>query len=76
MLTAKISKKLQTDALSVCGSIYRMNAPGAIGYVFNATDNRREVCSGMFVNFPCEIDAHYWTYYFEFKTKKFFKIGE
>ena len=75
MLTTKISKKLQSDALSVCGSIFRMNAPHAIGYVFNSQD-KKEVWEGMFVTQQHEIDAAKWTYYFEFKTGKFFKIGE
>ena len=75
MLIARISEKLKQDAKSVCSSIYRMNAPHAIGYVFNATRDRKEVSSGMFVTMS-EIDGDRWTYYLDFKTDKFFKIGE
>ena len=44
--TKNISAAAIRDAMGVAGGIYRMNAPGAVGYAFNA--GSKEVSSGEF----------------------------
>jgi len=52
------------DALSVCGSIYRWNAPHAIGYLYNPTRDGREVAEGMYCDRVREIDPTQWDWFY------------
>ena len=63
---AKINKKLLQDVKNTVGSIYRMNAPGAIGYVFNESANGNSIARGMY--FDRGDDKSEWDYYLDFKT--------
>ena len=62
------------DALSVCGSIYRWNAPHAIGYLYNPTRDGREVAEGMYCDRVDEIDPKRWTYFYSFEDKTFYDL--
>jgi len=53
----------KADALAVCGDIYRMNAPHAIGYLYNPTRDGKEVSVGMYCDRVSEIDPERWTYF-------------
>ena len=66
---------LKKDVLSICGGLYSMNAPGAIGYLFNENETSKEVAAGMFCDFEDEINKDEWTYYYEYKTKTFYEIN-
>ena len=63
---AKVSRRLINDVKSVAGSIYRMNAPYAIGYLFHETVDGNSIARGMF----CDRgdDKTEWTYYLDFTT--------
>lgn len=62
------------DALNVCGSIYRMNATHAIGYLYNPTKDGREVAEGMYCDRVSEINPERWTYFYRFEDKTFYQI--
>jgi len=64
----KINKSLKGDAIRVFTSIYRYNSKGSIGYLFNPSENRKEVACGMFCNSRNEIIKEQWTYFIDFKT--------
>lgn len=75
-----VDESLQRDIESVIGSIYRMNAPGAIGYLFNAKKGQRGIANGMFCGRGCEIDADHWDYFVDFSVSelavfKLYKVG-
>jgi len=65
---------LKKDALSVCGGIYRMNASGTIGYMFNSTDDGKKVYNGEFC-YGSEYDklVKEYDYFYDFSTSKFNK---
>ena len=65
---AKLSRKVINDVKSVCGSLYSLNAPGAIGYLFNVNENNSAIARGMFCDFESEINRDDWTYYLDYKT--------
>jgi hypothetical protein len=44
----RIPAAVVRDAVNVCESIYRMNAPYATGYVFNCDEKGKSVYKGMF----------------------------
>ena len=47
---AKIGKALLEDVKGITGSIYTMNAPGAIGYGFDKHYTGKSIARGMFIN--------------------------
>lgn len=51
-----MSRSAFEDARAVCGSIYRMNAQSAIGYLFNPTEDGKAVATGMFCHRLSEIN--------------------
>lgn len=61
-----ICDSLKEDALSVCNSIYKMNAKHSLGYLFNPTDDGKKVSTGMFCDSLTEINIKQWTYYIDF----------
>lgn len=67
-----ISKSLKEDALSVCNSIYRLNASSAIGYLFNPTVDGDKVYAGMFCHNINEMNQ--WTFFIDFKNYNVFEI--
>lgn len=70
-----IGASLKRDALGVAGGLYSMNAPYAIGYLFNPNGNNKKVYSGTFCNYWNEIDLSY-TYFFNYHDMQFYKILE
>ena len=62
----RLNKALLKDVLGITQSIYRLNAPYAVGYGFNPTSNRRAIACGMFLDESD--DATAWEYYFDLKT--------
>ena len=67
-MKAKIAKSLRRDATSIVNSIYRLNAPYAIGYGFDPKADGLSIARGMFLN--REDDATAWTYYLDLKTEE------
>lgn len=71
--TKNISFSVLKDAMSVCGSIYRANSLGAIGYLFNSNKTGKAVSRGMFYHGGSydkdELDPAYWDGYIDFKDK-------
>lgn len=74
MKQVKLNKSLLQDVYNVCGSMYSMNAPHAIGYLFNPTLNRKSISTGMFCDFEREINSNSWTYFLNYKDKTIYKI--
>jgi hypothetical protein len=62
------------NALNVCRSIYRMNAPYAIGYLYIPTRDGREVLEGMYCNRRTEIDPKRWSFFYRFEDKTFYNL--
>lgn len=65
---------LKKDALSVCGGLYRMNAPHSIGYLFNPTIDGKSVSTGMFCDWEYEKNKDEWTYFYDYKTGRFITL--
>jgi len=63
---AKIGKTMLQDVKNTVGSLYRMNAPGAIGYGFDPHRLGKSIARGMFIDRLSEIPE--WTYYLSFRT--------
>lgn len=63
---ARIGQSLLKDVKSVVGSIYRLNAPHAIGYAFDPKASGKSIARGMFIDRGDNIKE--WTYYLDFKT--------
>lgn len=63
---AGVSASLLRDVASTVGSIYSMNAPGAKGYVFNATDDGKKIYRGMYLDYDYEKKG--WEYYLDYKS--------
>lgn len=70
---AKIGAFLLRDVKSVVGSMYRMNAPGAIGYGFDSDRYGRTIARGMFIDRGDKLSE--WTYYLGFKTGVLRRVG-
>lgn len=58
---------LKQDVLNQCGSIHIMNAPHAIGYLFNSNKAGDEIANGMYCDRFDEIDHSSWEYFVPFK---------
>ncbi len=71
--TKNISFSVLKDAIGVAGSVYRLNATSAVGYLFNPNMTGKAVSTGTFYhNSPYdreEFDAKRWTGYIDFATK-------
>lgn len=71
--TKNISFSVLKDALGVCGSIYSLNAPNAVGYLFNSNKTGKQVSRGTFYHAGPydrdELDPAYWDGYINFKDK-------
>ena len=69
--TKNISFSVLKDALGVCGSIYSLNAPNAVGYLFNSNKTGKKVSRGTFYHAGPydrgELDPAYWDGYIDFK---------
>ena len=57
-------ESLKKDVRNQAGSIYSLNAPYAIGYLFTVTKDGREVNTGMFANRTDEINPEQWDGFF------------
>jgi hypothetical protein len=77
-----LSADVIIDAIRTAGGLYRMNATGAVGYLFNPNKENTEVFSGMFYHASCydrdEYTADKWSYYYSFsdRTIKNLETGE
>lgn len=69
-----VSESLKQDVLNQCGSIYSMNAPNSIGYVFTVAKDGQSINSGMFVSNRTEINNSQWSMFFSYKTKTFYDL--
>lgn len=63
-----MKKSLMKDVLQTVGSIHRMNAPYAIGYLFNSTRTGNEIANGMYCDRISEIDYKSWEYFLAFEN--------
>jgi len=73
LVEIKPSKELKNDVMAVVNGLYGMNAPHSMGYLFTSDDNK-EVYRGMFCDFKREIGCGEWDYYYEYFSKKFYRI--
>jgi len=63
---ARVPRRLLNDVKSVIGSMYSMNAPYAIGYVFNPMEDMQSIARGMF--FDRGDNKLDWEYYLDYET--------
>lgn len=72
-----MNASLKNDVLKTVGSIHSLNAPHAIGYVFNATSDGRSILEGMYVNSLTEITDNpgRWDYFVDKKCNIKSTIG-
>jgi hypothetical protein len=68
-----LSRKLLRDIKNTVGSIYRLNAPHAIGYLFYTDKNGQSIYRGMYCNWLTEID-NCWEYFLKFEDNCIYKI--
>lgn len=69
-MKTKIKASLKKDVLAQIGSIYRLNSPYGIGYLFNSTEDGKKIDEGMFCDYEMEIDKNRWEYMYRYSTKK------
>lgn len=69
-----MKESLKKDVMEQVGSIYRMNAPHAIGYLFTVTTDGNKISHGMFAHSNDDINSEEWDYFFSFKKKIFRKL--
>ena len=62
------------DALAQVASIHSWNAQHAIGYLYNPTEDGNAVSNGMYCDCTTEINPDMWTYFYCYKTKRFYNI--
>ena len=74
MKRAKLNKSIKKDALSVVGGLCSLNAPNAIGYLFNPSEDNKSVSTGMFCSFKSEINSNDWTYFLDCSDGEFYEI--
>lgn len=60
-------KALIKDVRQTVGSIYSMNAPHAIGYLFNPARSGDEIANGMYCDRIDEIDHKSWEFFVAFE---------
>jgi hypothetical protein len=64
-----MNSSLKNDVLKTVGNIHSLNNPNAIGYVFNATSDERNISEGMYINSLTEItdNPERWDYFVDKK---------
>jgi len=72
MKEINVSDGLKASVKEVVGGLYSMNAARAIGYLF--CSNGYSISMGMFCHLEREIDPDQWSYYFDYKTKKYYRL--
>ena len=70
----QLNESLDRDVKAQIGGMFRMNAGGAIGYLFTVAQSRKEIVTGMFCHRLNEIDLNQWDYIAELETGKVFKL--
>jgi hypothetical protein len=70
-----IKAKAAGDVWSVCKSLYRLNAPHRIGYLFNLAADEKSVWRGMFCDSEQEIDPERWDYFFNTTDQQVYRIS-
>ena len=65
-----MNNRLKEDVRKTVGNIHSLNAPHAIGYVFNATRNGQEIGEGMYIKSLTEItdNPQRWDYFVDKKS--------
>lgn len=71
-----ISKAVKNDARAQAGSIYRMNAPRAIGYLFTCDADGKEVAQGMYCDRWDEVDSSRWDGLLLFKDDVIYELTD
>lgn len=67
----KLKTSLIKDVKNTIGSIHKMNARSAKGYLFNPTNDGKSISKGMYCDFESEINVNQWTYFINFNKDKF-----
>ncbi len=68
---AKLSKRLERDIMQTAGSVYRMNAPYAVGYGCEKSTKTGEIAWGLFQSFK-DFENEKMTYFLNFKNGKIY----
>jgi hypothetical protein len=74
MKVISLKPSIKKDMLGVIGPMCRLNAPGAMGYLFNPANSGKAIANGMYCDHKDEINADQWTYYHNFKDGITYKI--
>jgi len=59
-----MKQSLKKDVQATVGSIHSLNAPNAIGYLFNENPQGNEVAEGMYCDRVREIDPTQWDWFY------------
>lgn len=68
-----MKESLKRDVLNTVGSIYALNSPNAIGYLFNENKSGDEIICGMYCNRVDEIDPARWGWFYS-KAGNFYNL--
>jgi hypothetical protein len=69
-----VNETLLKDVANQIGSIYKMNAPNALGYLFSVSGSGKEIAHGMFCNRVSEISESSYDYFVDIPTQIFYKL--
>ena len=67
-------ESLKKDVINQAGSIYSMNAPHAIGYLFTIAKGGKEVHTGMFCHSVDEVNRDSWSGFYHIKKGLFYDL--
>lgn len=70
-----ITERVKKDARTTVGSIYRMNAPHAIGYLFTCAADGSEVAQGMYADRRGEVDPERWDGFLQFSDNTIYDLS-
>lgn len=70
----QVNVSLESDVKTQIGGLFRMNAGGAIGYLFTEGSTGKEIARGMFCHRLREIDLNQWSYIADLETGTIFKL--
>ena len=73
-INVDVTDALHINVMSIVGGLYAMNASKAIGYLFIRSELGYNVVKGMFCHLEREIDPDQWSFYYDYKTKKYYRL--
>lgn len=69
-----MKESLKNDVKTQVESLFSMNAPHAIGYLFTVTKDGRKIYTGMFCDSVDEINRYSWSGFYHIKKGLFYNL--